>query len=389
MTKNIRIGIDIGSYMIRVTVAEYFKDNPYPTILGTGSALSSGIKRGFVSNHSSAKNSLNKALAEATKNTGIKIKRAVVDIGSVSLISKYGIGMALTSKADLEVNELDVKKAIDESAKGIILQNERVLHVVPVAYKLDGKEVLGRPEGLSGVKLEVKTLFITATSQHVDDIIKLVTDCGIDVITTIACPLPASILALNDRQKNAGVAIVDIGAETTKVCVYENNNLISLQSFPFGSLDITNDIALGFQIPLDEAEEVKIGSFIGNHSRKKLDEIVDARLTDIFELVDTHFKKIKRSGLLPAGVVIIGGGSNAYQVTNIAKQVLKIPAQVASSSFFTESKNKIKDATWFTSIGLTLTDEISANNEDSDSVVLDFLKNVKKAIKSSFHQFIP
>lgn len=375
--------------MTRVTVAEYFKGIEYPTILGTGQAYTSGIKRGYVSNYLSAKNSLNKALADANKNTGIKIKRAVVDIGAVSLNSKYGIGMAIISKADQEVTELDIKKAIDESTKDLILQNERILHTIPVAYKLDGKHVLGRPEGLNGVKLEVKTLFIIASSQHVDDIIKLVTDCGVDVITTIACPLPASILSLNDRQKNAGVALVDIGCETTKVAVYENNNLISLISFPFGSLDITNDIALGFQIPLDEAEEVKVGSFIGNHSRKKLDEIVDARLTDIFEIVDAHFKKLKRSGLLPAGVIIVGGGSNAYQVTSIAKQVLKIPAQVANSTFFTNSKNKTKDATWFTSIGLTMMDDINANNEDGDNAISDFFKNVKNVLKSTFNQFMP
>jgi cell division protein FtsA len=134
--------------------------------------------------------------------------------------------------------------------------------------------------------------------------------------------------------------------------VFENNIPISMEVFPIGGTDITNDIALGLKIPLEEAENLKIGA-IGTNSypKKKLEEIVSARLTDMFELIENHLKKIGRNGLLPAGIFITGGGGGIGTIEDFAKASLKLPSRIATLNI-SEQKTNIKDATWAVAYGL-------------------------------------
>jgi cell division protein FtsA len=135
------------------------------------------------------------------------------------------------------------------------------------------------------------------------------------------------VLFTHQNSKNCRLCILaNIGAETVSIVVFENNIPISLEVFPIGSVDITHDIALGLKIPLDDAERIKLGSDTGvSVSRKKLEEIIDARLSDIFELIENHLKKIGRNGLLPAGIIMIGGGSGTPNIEEVAKATLKLP----------------------------------------------------------------
>ncbi len=207
---------------------------------------------------------------------------------------------------------------------------------------------------MKGIKLEVRVLFITCMAQHIDDLVDAVTEAGIEVLDVVPSPLAAGAVALTDRQKSVGVVLVNIGAETVSIVIFENGHAISLHVFKIGSTDITNDIALGLKVPLDEAEGIKIGSVLGNYPKKKLDEIIEARLSDIFELIDTHLKKIKRSELLPAGVIITGGGSQIALIEEMAKSFLKLPARVGVAELFSTAKTKIRDSSWFVATGLCL-----------------------------------
>jgi len=211
---------------------------------------------------------------------------------------------------------------------------------------------------------------------------------NIEVVDVIATPVALSTILLNTRQKTAGCALVDIGAESVSISVFENNLLVSLQVFSIGSMDITKDIALGFKIGLEEAESVKLGSVIGgDFHKKKVDEIIEARLGDIFELVENHLKRIKRSELLPAGVVITGGGANIVRIEEIAKKQLNLPAKVGPTDTTINNKFKIKDSTWYGAFGLALNSP-QGNNSASNSIG-DNVKQVKGFFKSILSQLLP
>ncbi|OGZ04510.1 MAG: cell division protein FtsA [Candidatus Lloydbacteria bacterium RIFCSPHIGHO2_01_FULL_41_20] len=387
--RSITVGIDIGTHGSRVIVGEYNDGESLPSVIGMGVSESRGLRHGYVTNKIEAEKSTRKALVEAERASKIKIRRAFASVGGLSLDSILGTGTAIISKADGEVTELDVKKAIAESEESLgTLQNRRILHTIPIKWKLDGKEILGRPVGMHGVKLEVKTIFITCLEQHLNDLVEVIEEAGVEVIDVVASPIAASLVTLNKRQKTAGSVLVNIGAETVSMVVFENDTPTFLHVFPIGGTDITNDIALGLKIPIEEAEEIKLGGMLAtNYSRRKLDEIIEARLTDIFELVENYLKKIGRSGLLPAGIVLTGGGAQLSLIGELAKETLKLPSRITTPDLFQNSKGKIKDSTWSVAYGLLLLS--NTLSQDKDKFLNSFLRKVKTVLNSSLKELLP
>jgi cell division protein FtsA len=387
MIKNIAVGIDVGTHTTRVVVCEFVKGENTPRILGMGYSPSKGLRHGYVTNTGDAAKSIRRAVADAEKASGIKIKRAYVSIGGISLESASGAGSAVVSRADGEVTALDVSKALTESEESLKIPNKKIIHAIPTLYKLDGKEIHGRPEGMKGVKLEIKTLFITCLEQHLEDLIAAAGEAGIDIIDVIASPLAESLVVLNEKQKAAGCILVDIGAETVSIAVFENGAAQALHVFSIGSTDITNDIALGLKIPLEEAEGLKIGSIIRDYPKKKLDQIIEARLSDVFELIENYLKKIKRNGLLPAGVVMTGGGSNISMIEDLSRDFLKLPSKIGAAEIFSSAKGKIRDSSWFVALGLTMAQKDFS--EAYPSSVGAGLRSVKNFFKSITDQLLP
>ncbi|MFA5933655.1 MAG: cell division protein FtsA [Candidatus Paceibacterota bacterium] len=388
MIRNITIGIDVGTSTVRVVVAERVKDEQFPRIIGIGSAESRGLRHGYITNMSEAVKSIQKAVAEAEKNSQIKIKRAFVSIGGISLSSETAAGVAIVSRGDHEVTKLDISKAIDGAEETLELSNKKIIQTVPISYRLDGKDIHGRPDGMQGTKLEVKTLFVTCLAQHLEDLIVAVSEAGVDVINVIASPMAASLVTLTDKQKIAGCILANIGAETVSIATFENGNIISLQVFSIGGTEITKDIALGLKIPLEEAEGIKIGSMISNYPKKKLDEIIEARLSDIFELIEKHLKKIGRSALLPAGIIITGGGSNLPLIEDLAKHSLKLPAKIGTAEYFAQSKIKPRDSSWFVALGLCISGIDPQNGSEPGSINESF-KSFKRFIGNVVKQLLP
>ena len=387
MIRNISVGIDIGSAKTKVVVGEFLKGEKNPKIIGLGESETKGIRHGCVMNANDVVYSLKIATAMAEKSSAIKIKRAFVSISGTSLRSEISSGSAIVSKANSEVTNLDVKKALEDSENNLNLNNKKVIHCFPISFKLDGKDILGKVEGMSGNKLEVRTLFVTYSSQHLDELLGVISEAGIETIDVIAAPIAGSHIALSEKQKIVGCGLVNIGSENVSVAVFENETLISLQTFSLGSSNITNDIALGFKIPLEEAEGLKLGNVSDKYSKKKLDEIVEARLSDIFESIENHLKKIKRSELLPAGIVFVGGGANVYRLEELSKSFLKLPSQIGGTEIFYNQKTKLRDPSYFVALGL-----IVSNKDDNKYVEGSFsgiLKNLKSSIKSMTKQLMP
>ena len=390
MKNNYTCGIDIGTSTIKVVVLGYTKGSMNLSLLATGQAETEGVRRGYITNTDQVSLSIKKAINQAEKILGFKIREAFVSIGGISLSSTIANGSVITSKADQEITNLDVSKVISSSEEHLDLLNKKIIHSLPIEYKLDGKVLYVKPEGMHGVKLEVKTLFITCLKQNLDDLTTAMALSKIEILDIIASPVADGFILLSNKQKIAGCLLVNIGSETVSIACFENNLLISLQVFSIGSTDITKDIALGLKISLEEAESIKLGSVIGgNYPQKKIDEIIDARISDIFELIENQLKRLRRNELLPAGIIFTGGGSYINKIEELAKTQLKLPVRTGPIDSSINSKLKIRDASWYTAFGLALSSVEDHREETIKNLMGDNLKQVKGFFKSIFSQLLP
>lgn len=390
MKNNYTCGIDIGTSTIKVVVLGYTKGNKNLSLLATGQAETEGVRRGYITNTDHVASCIKKAVDQAEKTLGFKIREAFVSIGGISLTSSLASGSVITSKADQEITNLDVTKVLASSEENLDLLNKKIIHALPLEYKLDGKVLYVKPEGMHGVKLEVKTLFITCLKQNIDDLTTAMALSKIEILDIIASPVADSLILLSNKQKIAGCLLVNIGSETVSIACFENNLLISLQVFSIGSTDITKDIALGLKISLEEAESIKLGSVIGgNYPQKKIDEIIEARISDIFELIENQLKRLRRNELLPAGIIFTGGGSYINKIEELAKNQLKLPVRTGPIDSSINSRLKIRDASWYTAFGLALSSGEDHSDETINILMGNNFKQVKGFFKSIFSQLLP
>jgi len=406
MTRQIVAGIDIGTSLIKVVIAEGLIEHGHivPKVIGTGSNESRGVYRGYIANSAEAAKNIEVAVHRAEKVAGVKVRRAYVSFGGIGLGSVVASGATIISRADLEITERDISLAFEAAEAAIppaTSLNKRIINTVPIEYRIDGKTVWGQALGLKAQKLEVRALFITCLEHHLTDLISTVEKAGIEVVDVVASPVALSCVTLSKKQKRVGCLLADIGAETLSIVVFENNNLISLEVFPIGASDITNDIALGLKISPEEAEKVKLDS--GRriiYSRKKLEEIVRARLDDCFELIETHLKSIGRHALLPGGIIIAGGGAATPDIKSIAENSLKLPSQVAEIYFGPPAQagnaieGKVKDRTWAVACGLLI---VGFNTDDeqrslgirNNSLITEGGRRWGRVISRWISQFLP
>jgi len=359
MSRHIVTGIDVGTYHVKVVIADTQQktEKGLPKIIGAGIAETKGVRHGYVTNIRDVADSIRKAVAVAEEKAGIKIKKAFIGIAGIGLSSSTVTSFIITSRADAEITSLDLKNLREQCEKDIprgAIANRRIVYDIPLQYTIDGAPALGMPEHMTGNKVGLTTLFITCLEHHVSDLIQAVNEAGIEVEDVMASPIAAGFVTLTKAQKVAGCVLANIGAETLSIAVFENNIPTSLEVFPIGSTDITNDIALGLKLPLEEAEQIKIGAITGSsYPRKKLEEIITARLSDMFELIEAHLKKINRNGLLPAGIIITGGGSGMTAIDDIGRAALRLPARIGSIGL-ENGKQSFRDGTWAVAYGLCI-----------------------------------
>ena len=359
MKRRIATGIDIGTYQVKIVVTEEVFDKRtnarHIRILGTGLAESKGLRHGYIVNTDEVSSSIREAKRQAEAAAHMPIEAAFLAIGGISLDEARSTGFSIISRADQEITALDVEKAgkaAHEAATPGFL-NRQILHSIPVEYRIDGNKVLGSPLGMKGVRLEVDYLFVTCLSQHKEALSKAVEGADIEVIDLMASPLAGSYVLLEGDQKMKGCLLANIGAETVSIVVYDEGIPVSVKVFPIGSSHITDDIALGLRISLEEAERVKLGKLSGQmYPRKKVDDLIETRLSMMFALIDKHLRSLGRRGPLPAGIIISGGGAGAGSISDIAKGSLKLPARLAEFRISTDTK--IRDATWAVAYGLAL-----------------------------------
>lgn len=345
-------GIDIGTFHIKVVIAEAAPGEPL-RIIGTGNAASKGMRHGYIINTRDTTRSILEAVRAAEAAANRKVKSARIAIGGVGLDELRSTGEVPLTTSGGEVTQRDLERAVEDSERRVSAQltNRKVIHSLPLGYRLDGVRIHGRPVGMKGSKLAVDTLLITVLEQHYHDLIEAVETAGIEVEGEMAAPLAASLVTLTKEQKMKGVVLANIGAETVSIAIFENDMPVSVKVLPIGASDVTNDIALAFKVPLSEAERIKRGAITQTDvPRKKIDDVIASRLKDIYGLIDAHLKSIERQRLLPGGIVITGGGSGLATARDLARATLRLPAQIGALPAAVRTISA--DATWAVAFGL-------------------------------------
>jgi len=390
---NIVTGIDIGTYHVKVVIAERADDPRVPPrILGTGYAESRGVKQGYIVSVPEVSRSVSAAVLQASKAARVKVKRCYLSVGGVGLDEAFSRGETVVERGDSEITERDLPRAIKASEAALppaATLNRKILHTIPLKLSVDGARVMGRsPAGMKGVRLSVETLFITCLERHVHDLVSAVEEAGLEVEDVVAAPLAASFIALSKMQKRVGCVLANIGAETLSIIVFEDNTPTSIKVFPVGASDITNDLALGLRISPEEAESLKAGAVLNStYPKKKVDDLIARRVSDMFKLVEAHLKKIGKDELLPAGIILTGGGSAVQSVADLAKAVLRLPSRTAALAEGTAAKMQLRDSSWAVAYGLTVWGFSEGDDLEvhESSTIMDTLKHLWRWFK----KFLP
>lgn len=369
------VGLDVGTHTIRVVQGK-LEETGRINIIGASSVPANGMRKGVIVDIDEAVSSISAVLEKVERMTGVPVHHANVSVGGNHITCMDSKGVIAVSRADGEISENDVVRVIDASQAVSIPPNREVIHVIPKTFTLDGQSGIKDPIGMTGIRLEVETIIIHGALPFLKNLTKAITQAGLEVDQLVLSPLAASQSVLNKRQKELGVALIDLGAGTTSVAVYEENNLIHTAIIPVGSLHITNDIAIGLRCTIDTAEKVKVMyaqaspalvDKLAEIDMSKIDpqeenripqqlvaEIVEARLEEIFDMIMKELKRIDRDGKLPAGIVLTGGGAGLPGVIEFAKHYLRLPVSVGVPSETDTIIDQVVDPSFATVVGLAL-----------------------------------
>ncbi|MEI7690764.1 MAG: cell division protein FtsA [bacterium] len=371
------VGLDIGSSKICAVVGVPNKEDEGLRIVGVGTSRLTGLRKGVVSEIEETVSGISEAIEIAERSCGFGIDHTSINLNGGHISSINSRGTVAVGKADQEITKNDLARAEDAAQAIQIQPNKQILHVIPRFFMIDNSnEPVKDPIGMSGVRLEVETHIVTASQQILKNLSKCVTQTGLKTDDTIATPLASAKAVLDKRQRELGCALIDIGAETTGLVIFEEDSILYTKVFPIGANSVTNDIAIGLRTSIDVAEKVKIKfghSFHkevsekekidlssidmkeeGVFSRKHVAEICEARMEEIFKIIRDELRRINKDTLLPAGIVITGGGAKLLAIDLLAKDCFKLPVEITKPHSLTGLTDKIYDPEFSTAVGLML-----------------------------------
>jgi len=412
--QNIVTGLDVGTSKVRTVVASFREGQEKPKIIGVGEVPSNGMRKGIIIDIEEVTESIGKSIERAELNSGVSIHQVCASIGGSHVGIRANKGLVAVSRADQEVSEEDIERVMASASALSLSPNREILHIIPCEFKVDNEENIQDPLGMTGARLEVNTLIIDGLTPCIKNLKKCISNLGIKTESLTLDVLAASQSVLSKHQKELGVLVLDIGGGTTGMTVYEEGKLLYAHILPIGADHVTNDIAIGLRITVDLAEKIKLqyGTTLPSEIKKKevvnlsdLDEneegmidrkeiakIIEARVQEIFDLVNRELKKIGRQKLLPAGVVLVGGGSLISGIVEVAKKELGLPAQVGIPSEVEGILEKVDNPAFATATGLIIQAlQVGKTNNQK----ISFLPTISSSsatinkIKKWFRAFLP
>lgn len=368
-------GLDVGSHMIRVVVGQPVDEHTV-NILAAVETPSEGVSKGMVSSIDDAVSCVSQTLEKAERLSGVELRSVYVGISGNHIISQDSHGVVAVGKANGDIQEDDVERVIEAAQAVATPPNYEIIHVIPRSFLVDGQEGIKDPVGMSGVRLEVDAQIIQGLSSQIRNVTKCVYRTGLDINDLVLGILATSEAVLDKRQKELGVALVNIGAHTTTLAVFEEGDVLHTAIIPVGSAHITSDIAIGLRTAIDVAENIKVdvGTCLPSTIARKdeidleqygaddsemvsvrtVAEIIEARLEEIFSMVDKELGQIDRSGMLPAGIALTGGGAKLLGVVDMAREQFRLPALLAKPHIEVTTIEKVKEQSFSTALGLML-----------------------------------
>jgi len=380
MKDGIISGLDIGSTAVRMVVGQIGREGKLQ-IIGAVSAPTEGLHKGVVKSIEDVTSSISMCLEKAERLIGVPIEHAWVSINSPIIKCEKSRGVVAIGRGDGEISHDDIERALAAARALSVPPNYEILHVIPVKYSVDNQEDIKDPIGMSGVRLEVETLIIQVLSSQSKNLTKAIFRTGIDIEDLILSPLAAAEAVITSKQKEIGSAVVNIGASITSLAVFEEGELLHTAIIPIGSEHITADIAIGLRCPISLAEKIKLNygcansEIIGDEDEvditelvheeapqenistvalKYLSEIIEARVEEIYDKIDIELKKIDRSGMLPGGIYLIGGGAKMRNIVDVGKRKLRLPVSLGSNIGVQAIIDKVNDLEYLNALGLVV-----------------------------------
>ncbi len=410
------VGIDIGTSKV-VTLIARIDEAQTINVLGVSEASSAGIKKGQIVGIEEAVVTINNSLEAAERMAGYSVSHIIASVGGAHIESQNSRGVVAVSAPQGEITENDLARVID-AAKAVSLPSSReIIHILSRNYIVDGHEGIKDPIGMTGVRLEVDTHIISASSTTLRTMEKAFSEVGVDVDAMVFSGYASSLSVLSDTEKELGVVLVDIGAGTTDISIYIDGSVAYSSVLPIGARHITNDLAIGLRISLESAEKIKL--FLSNPPKKPtrleieedgleekkehksqdeidlrtlglpeeinkvsqktlIDGIIRPRVNEIFTMIGLEIKKSGFGGQTPSGIVVTGGGAKTIGVSEGAKRMLAMPVRIAVPRDIKGIIDEVQDPAFSTVVGLAA---YGATLEDSSSLPFGFsipkIQNVK------------
>jgi len=352
-------GIDVGTCKVTTIITSQDEEARKLRVVGVATVGSKGIRKSQVVDIDDAIEAITQSVEAAERMAGFSITDAFVSVGGAHIMSQNSKGVVAVANPGEEVIEEDVDRVI-EAARAVSLPSSReILHVIPRDFIVDSQPGIKDPLSMTGIRLEVDAHIITGASTAIRNLVKCVTEIGINVAATVFSGLAAAESSLTETEKELGVCVIDIGGGTTSVSVFAEGLLTHSFVLPIGAKHITNDLAIGLRVSLEEAEKIKL--ILSNNPKESLLEdpqgtgdilslerfgiveklnkpsyknivegIIRPRLNEIFGMVRDELKKCGFLSLVPAGIVLSGGGALTVGIKDSAKRTLALPVRIAT-----------------------------------------------------------
>ena len=375
------VGLDVGTENVRAVVGLVGHDNI--SVVGYGELANAGMRKGVVANLIGPAEAIDKMLGEVERMSGYEVNSAFVSVNGSHLLSTKAEGMIAMGEPEHEITLSDLQRIEDAALTGRIPPNRDVLDLVPIEYKLDGQGGIKDPLGMTGSRLELRANVISGMTPTCDSLQKATENAKVRAERLVPTAAAAGRAVLTDRQKESGVAVVDLGAATTSLAIFEEGELQYVASVPVGANNITNDLAIMLEIDTNLAENLKrkfaSGADLAEEilakpvalksqreeyvfDRAKIDEVVKARLAEIFAQV---MKKIKEAGYekrLPEGITLTGGGAKLKDIDYFAKHALGASVRLGAPHGLGGVADAVQKPEFAVAVGLML---LAAESEES------------------------
>ncbi len=401
MRSEIIAGLDIGTHSIKMAVLQRREDGGNPEVLGFGQEASAGVRKGAVVNTDEVTKKILVLKNQIGNISGQKIKEVVVSIGGSHIFTVASHGIVAVSRADGQISQEDVERVLQAAQAFSLSSNKEILEVFPRQFVVDGEGQIKEVVGMKGVRLEADVLAVCGFTPYIRNLTEAVLGAGLEIADMVPSSLMSEPTVLSPQQREVGVGVLDLGAATTGLAVWEQGDLMHTAVFPVGSENITNDIAVGLRCEPDTAERVKVefgtcqrvqgkrsqklefaeGQFL-TFSQKLLCHIIEARVKEIFQLVNKELKQISRQGMLPGGIILVGGGAKLPKIVEEAKKELKVAVRLGTPQGVVSLQS---DPAFLGVIGLLVGAAAHSSQGRSIRMGFGFLKQIKRVLKP----FIP